>query len=619
MKRLLFILLFILLPSSLWAACSGSSPNLTAASANRDDVAACVAAATYGDTINIPACAQDACVWHDSGTNGGTITINKNIRIVGAGASGGTQTYIGHDMTATSSVYNYLFYIDPDATAIANTDSLSDTGIFEITGIHFYHAYPKVDYVFPIAMVNGYGTPTPVKRFRVHANAFDNFWYGMWIYGYVHGLADNNIVTETQLAAVEHVGTFGIGEVHPWNNDLRHIGTSEAFYIEDNTGVASVDDYNAWFTSNNQGPSVVARYNTMTMSSTGRTFGWETHIPASQFTEVYGNLFTGAAWAQVPQIRSGVGIVFFNKGENEGFRLRHERSYYTIGGSYGWQPPQAIACAYATAYDPYTGTSPIDCNDSIDVGPDCYCSKVNHSYFWNNRNAAGTVKNAGKDNDAEDDSWNTDANQTNSDVGTMTKLELKADREFFNMAASFDGTSGMGCGTLAQMNAITPTLTNAGFWVTTQNNCGSLSADNVGVNPTTPILGTLYRWDGDSWEIYYTPYAYPHPLRGEEGVTEYTLTVTKSGTGTVTGTYTNCGSTCTPDITSGTTEILTATSGSGYWFGGFTGCDNATGLTCTVVMDGDHTVTATFRVNSITIGSGGTVSIGTGGTMTLAP
>ncbi len=73
-------------------------------------------------------------------------------------------------------------------------------------------------------------------------------------------------------------------------------------------------------------------------------------------------------------------------------------------------------------------------------------------------------------------------------------------------------TVGIGCGTFAQMNAVTTCTEGVGFWVTDQS-CTSLSG-MVGVNPATPIDGTLYVCDdSNNWIYFYAPFTYPHPLR----------------------------------------------------------------------------------------------------------
>jgi hypothetical protein len=71
-------------------------------------------------------------------------------------------------------------------------------------------------------------------------------------------------------------------------------------------------------------------------------------------------------------------------------------------------------------------------------------------------------------------------------------------------------TSGVGCGTLANLPA--SCTTGVGYWATDQS-CSDLTG-TVGVNPTTPISGTLYKCTStNTWAAFYTPYTYPHPLR----------------------------------------------------------------------------------------------------------
>ncbi|MBF0404709.1 InlB B-repeat-containing protein [Candidatus Magnetominusculus xianensis] len=91
----------------------------------------------------------------------------------------------------------------------------------------------------------------------------------------------------------------------------------------------------------------------------------------------------------------------------------------------------------------------------------------------------------------------------------------------------------------------------------------------------------------------------------------YTLTVTKSGSGTVTSSPTgmSCGSTVSSyDIY--TSVTLTATADAGYTFSNWTGCDSLNGAQCTVTMFSNKSVTAVFT-NICTV----TSSAGVGGTI----
>jgi uncharacterized repeat protein (TIGR02543 family) len=75
----------------------------------------------------------------------------------------------------------------------------------------------------------------------------------------------------------------------------------------------------------------------------------------------------------------------------------------------------------------------------------------------------------------------------------------------------------------------------------------------------------------------------------------YTLTVSKTGSGTVTSNPAgiSCGATCSANYNSGTSVTLTATPDSGYTFAGWSGACTGTG-SCTVSMDSSKSVTETF-------------------------
>jgi alpha-tubulin suppressor-like RCC1 family protein len=87
-----------------------------------------------------------------------------------------------------------------------------------------------------------------------------------------------------------------------------------------------------------------------------------------------------------------------------------------------------------------------------------------------------------------------------------------------------------------------------------------------------------------------------------------TLTVTVSGSGTVTSTPSGivCGSDCSEVYSSGTTVTLTAAPSAGWAFTGWTGCDSASATTCTVAMSSTRSVSASFaRVFQLTVSRAG--------------
>ncbi|MEW5743625.1 MAG: hypothetical protein AB1938_32235 [Myxococcota bacterium] len=72
-----------------------------------------------------------------------------------------------------------------------------------------------------------------------------------------------------------------------------------------------------------------------------------------------------------------------------------------------------------------------------------------------------------------------------------------------------------------------------------------------------------------------------------------------AGTGNVVGGPINCGGTCMADVPAGTSVTLTATANMGSTFAGWSGCDSAMGATCTVLMNAQRSVTATFNVSTV--------------------
>jgi List-Bact-rpt repeat protein len=100
--------------------------------------------------------------------------------------------------------------------------------------------------------------------------------------------------------------------------------------------------------------------------------------------------------------------------------------------------------------------------------------------------------------------------------------------------------------------------------------------------------------------------------------TPFMLTVAKLGNGTVASSPVgiDCGATCQSLFNSSTSVILTATAAPGFVFTSWSGCESPVGNTCTMTINNNSTVTATF-IQQFTL----TVTkVGTGtGTVTSSP
>lgn len=89
---------------------------------------------------------------------------------------------------------------------------------------------------------------------------------------------------------------------------------------------------------------------------------------------------------------------------------------------------------------------------------------------------------------------------------TFTERTLIAPNRDVFSDAGYDTATGVSVGTAAAMAAYTPSVTGYGWWVTDEGSWNTLLPSNTS--------GRLYRWSGSAWVLHYTPYTYPHPLRG---------------------------------------------------------------------------------------------------------
>lgn len=446
------------------SGCTGASPTWTAANPSHTEISACIALASSGDTIIVPA---GSATW----VSGISLASNKLLTLKGAGA---TSTVISHGaITAISMV-----------------------GAHRVTGMGF-------------KLTNSGGVHINVRGqgWRIDHCEFNNLvgtsQYSIQATGQnmevpPTGLIDNNKFVEGRIDVNGMMSFLKISTL--WASDPV-IGTKDQVYIEDNTFHKAVVSYGNVIDSS-RGASFVARYNTVSGTTQFQAHGLQDDRErGTKSWEVYGNKFTSIGESTFSSIfmRSGTGIIAYNQSDNYQYSVGFDDRRAINSGSF----PTIGACdgnSYADGNT--TGQSGWPCRDQIGRGKD--------ASLW----TANTVNPAPAQASSPAYLF---ANRQGTSAGTVishnnTGNWIKADRDYYTHSESFNGTSGVGCGTLANRPAsCTP---GVAYWATNQS-CTNLTG-MVGANPATSVTGKLYKCDEHGqWEVnpYYTPYTYPHPLR----------------------------------------------------------------------------------------------------------
>lgn len=429
---------------------------------SQNDVAAAVASATNGCTVNIP---SGSFIW---GTNGSSINITANIVLQGAG---------------TNSTMIYLAENGP--TYGAGVISISAAALvcnFSIVGTNSGAS------AFSAGGPNGW-TIANINAYDIGGSSATGYFCYV---GNCYGLIDNCSITGDN-GSVELI--FGRGPTNSWQTP-DSMGTTNAVYIENCTfgNQGYVCDANA-------NERFVVRFCTINSQAKVDGHGKASNTPPRgvRQMEVYNNFWTQTSgYFPGIEIRGGTGVIFNNT--NSIANLGNNGNEWLELAEYGCEDQWPnFTNTYQTPVN-----YPVD--DQIGVGEDPKVAASDPVYVWcnggvGNENpwvvgveavAAGAI------------ALYTNQVQNPNATFTMTNIIFQ-DRDFYSddYITSFNGSSGIGVGTYSQMQAITPTKTGVGFWATDQGHWNTT---------TTNTSGQLYVWNGSTWVLKYVPYRYPYPL-----------------------------------------------------------------------------------------------------------
>jgi len=483
MKFLSFYLALITLMCFITNQTSGNV--IQAVSCSQNDVQFAIDLAQDNDTVLVPA---GNCSWANS------VTIhNKSISVLGPGKENITITLDGSSAFSlkaatggsnSSRISGFSFDVT-DASACIEISCEIDEGCsqsWRVDHNEFFNNSGSTK-----EMIFGFGNPTC----------------------YPFGLIDNNIIHNGRVVVFGE--TYDTGGNSRWAEPLD-IGTEKSVYVEDNIFYTSA--YGAGYVNwidGNVGTRYVFRFNTAYNAWT------ETHSVqgddhrAQRLWELYNNTMicndAGNCWMPM-RMRGGTGVVFNNVtgGYNQ------DRIYLdNVRSCFDYAPNWGMCNGNSWIDGNVPGQSGWLCRDQPGASTDASLWDFSTPapiqqrapmYAWNNKGNGGV-----------------EMPFEVLDFCPENLIHIQENREYYNYTETFDGTSGVGIGTLANRpSTCTP---GVGYWATDQGTWNQNGED-----------GILYKCtSANTWEIYYEPLMYPHPLRQnnpsrvEEDIlsTDYTL------------------------------------------------------------------------------------------------
>jgi hypothetical protein len=470
LKLILIVVLYVLAQtSSLWAACTGSSPSWSS-TLDYTSVSECVSNANHGDTITV---ASGTETWSS------TLTITKDISLIGGG--------IG-----VSIVNSARIYYNPSTWD--NTYGLRISG-FTFNGLTtapIFSAAPTT----PTSIGSHKKTKFRMDHCRLVNTATTSAGPLINRPLNVFGVIDNCEFSAGMYAFraagynVYDGWVWQYWAYYPGMQANTEFGHGDNLYVEDSTfEFTGSEDV---FQTSQESARWAFRYNTFTFNNA--TFpnsechgnwsdGYDYSANSVVGVEMYGNEIIGtASGGEFFDQRGGQAMIFYNS--------------WNAGASAG-----VIRAREECADSHDTPTVNAITNQTQKVGNTyVFGNKQNYTTGW-----YGTASTA-------------------CAIGCCDGSAVQANVDFWTDGDWVAASSGTGCGTLANRPATC--TTGVGYWVPsdpTAASCTNLT-NHVGANASSPISGTLYKCTAtNTWTSFYTPYTYPHPLRGETVATNYSI------------------------------------------------------------------------------------------------